>query len=175
MVDANITGISEAELAKFRAQMRKFTEKKTKQLQDMTMLSGFNITSNAKKEVPRYQSRLYNSLRPLYSRNKLSVRVWTDVNYAPFVEFGTKSKAKIPTELAGVASQFKSKGVGNFDEFLKNIEKWCKSKGIDPGAAYPIAISLIKNGQKAQPFLYPAFKAERTKYVQALKTLMARP
>lgn len=175
MSDQHTIGISSAEIKRFQAQLKKFNEKKTKQLQDLTQLSGVKITSAAKSKAPRYQSRLINSIRPIASKNRLSVRVNTNVEYAPFVEFGTKSKAQIPAELAEYASQFKSTSPANFEQFYKDIKKWCQKKGIDEKAAYPIAVSLIKNGQRAQPFLYPAFKAEKSKFINAIKQLIAKP
>lgn len=173
---SNETGmrISQAEMKRFNEQLKKFNAKKTKQLQDLTQLAGIKIASAAKSKAPRYQSRLINSIRPISSRNKLSVRVNSNVEYAAFVEFGTKSKAQIPAELAQYASQFKVSTPSNFDQFYKDIKKWCGKKGIDEKAAYPIAISLIKDGQRAQPFLYPAFKEERTKYINAIKQLIAK-
>lgn len=170
----NLTGISPAELARFRKQLKDFTTKKTKQLQDMTELIGIQTASEAKSNVPVYQGRLRASIRPIMSKNRLSVRVWTNVEYAPFVEFGTKSKVQIPAELSQLAAQFKQPGVGNFDEFLKDIKQWCRKKGIPEQAAFPIAMKLINVGQKPQPFLYPAFKKHRDKYVQALKQLFAK-
>lgn len=106
------------------------------------------MPSAAKSKAPRYQSRLINSIRPIASKNRLSVRVNTNVEYAPFVEFGTKSKVQVPAELAEYALQFKSKSPANKD---------------------------IKNGQRAQPFLYPAFKAEKSKFINAIKQLIAKP
>jgi hypothetical protein len=35
--------------------------------------------------------------------------VYTDVKYAPYMEFGTKSKTEIPPGLEGYAMQFKGK------------------------------------------------------------------
>jgi len=170
----NFTGISPAELARFKKQLKDFTQKKTKQLQDMTELIGMQTVEEAKSNVPVYQGRLRASLRHIMSRNKLSVRVWTNVEYAPFVEFGTKSKTQIPAELSQMAAQFKQSGTGDFDIFLKDIKQWCKKKGIPEQAAFPIAMKLINVGQKPQPFLYPAFKKHRDKYVQALKQLFAK-
>ena len=173
-MNAGVTGISQKELKRLAKQINDFNLKKTKQMQQLTELAGINITSKAKSKAPRYQSRLVNSIHPEVGRKKLSTRVVTDVEYAAFVEFGTKSKAKIPPELSSTAEKFKQTNSINFDEFYKDIKKWCKKKGIDEKAAYPIAISIIKNGQNAQPFLYPAFKDEVKKYMNAIKQLIAK-
>lgn len=177
MSDQQTIGISAAEMKRFQAQLKKFNEKKTKQLQDLTQLSGVKITSAAKSKAPRYQSRLINSIRPIASKNRLSVRVNSNVEYAPFVEFGTKSKAQIPAELAEYASQFKggTSKVFNWDDYYSDISKWCKKKGIPKEGWYPVAISILRDGIEAQPFLYPAFKAEKSKFINAIKQLIAKP
>ena len=170
----NITGISKAELSRFRKQLRDFDAKKLKKLQQITELSGIKIAAEAKQNVPVYQGRLRASIRPIMSRNKLSTRVWTNVEYAAFVEFGTKSKTQIPAELSDIASKFKSETPANFDDFVDDLKKWCRKRGIPVAAAYPIAVKLTKVGQKANPFLYPAFKKNREKYIEAIKKVFAQ-
>jgi len=191
MSTVNGIGFSDQQLASFQKQFKRFNEKKTAKLQDATMQSLYNMLSVAKIKVPRYQNRLQDSLREKHSTNKLSGIVFTNVKYAPYVEFGTKSKVKIPAEIAQYAAQFKGKGSGDLDEFFEQIYKWVKKKNIGGNftasgkaskskssqaavsqAAWFIAMSILKKGIKAQPFLYPAFKAEIPKYVQAIKTIM---
>lgn len=165
-------GFSSHEMARFKNQLKRFSEKKTVKLQQATTLSAYNILSAAKSNVPRYQSRLYNSLRVIQAQNKLSARVWTNVEYAAYVEFGTKALQSVPAEIAQYASQFKGGAEGSFEELYELIKKWCKSKGIPKEAAYPITVKLVQKGQRAQPYLYPAFKSEIPKYIQAIKTIM---
>ncbi len=169
---AQTIGISPAELKRFQSQLKKVSEKKTIKLKQVVENSTKRILADAKRNVPRYTSDLATSLRDIYSVNKLSARVWTNKFYAPYVEFGTKSRVQIPPEIAQYASQFKGKGGGSFDELLKQIRLWCKRKGIDEKAAYPIALELAKKGRKATPFLYPAFKAEEQKFIARIKKVM---
>jgi len=172
MSTVNGIGFSDQQLAKFKGDFKRFSEKKTKKLQDATMLSAYNILKGAKERVPRYQSRLHNSLRVIQAQNRLSARVWTNVEYAPFVEFGTKSKVSIPSEIAQYAAQFIGSVKGTFKDLVDQIKVWCRRNGIPDAAAFPIALELALHGVKARPFLYPAFKAEIPKYVQAIKTIM---
>lgn len=172
MTGADGIGFSSAELQRFRQQFRKFSAKKVKKLQDATMLSGYNIQKGAKERVPRYQSRLHNSLRVLQAQNKLSVKVWTDVEYAAFVEFGTKSKVSIPAEIAQYAAQFKGSLKGSFSDLYEQMKVWVKRHGMPESAAFPVAIQIAKLGVKPQPYLYPAFKEERPKYIEAIRIIM---
>jgi hypothetical protein len=165
-------GISTQELNRFKKQVDSFNAKKTLKLQQVTELAVRNIVAEAQRNVPGYQGRLRSSLRPVMAPNKLSGKAWTNVFYAPYVEFGTKSKVQIPSELANMASQFKGSGGGTFDEFMEQITKWVKKKGMPESAAYPVAMKILKYGIKAQPYLYPAFKGEIPKYINAIKRIM---
>ncbi len=75
-------------------------------------------------------------------KSRLSGRVWTNVEYAPYVEFGTIENVSVPLELTEYAMQFKGRGIRK------------------------------KGGRKAKPFLYPAFKEEEPKYIEAIKKVM---
>jgi hypothetical protein len=45
------------------------------------------------------------------SKNQISGGVEVGANYAPYVEFGTGTRVKIPTELSQFAAQFKGDGI----------------------------------------------------------------
>ena len=142
MSEAMVTGFSNAELKRFRDQLRKLNSKKTEKLKKITELSVHKIASGARARVPRVTSRLYTSIRPIMGKNRLSGRVWTNVEYAPYVEFGTIENVEVPLELTEYAMQFKGRGIRK------------------------------KGGRKAKPFLYPAFKEEEPKYIEAIKKVM---
>ena len=58
------------------------------------------------------------------------VELISNVYYAPYIEFGTRSKVKVPAELNDYASQFKGKKRGDYYDFLNAILDWVKRKGI---------------------------------------------
>jgi phage gpG-like protein len=112
------------------------------------------VASNSSNE-----GHLMRSIHPEYG--KMSASVVASVNYAAYIEFGTRKFAEayvstLPAEWAQYAATFKGKGKGSFKEFLKAIMEWVKRKSIDEKAAYPIAMSILRNGIKARPFLYPS-------------------
>jgi hypothetical protein len=152
--------------------MQKFASKKTDKLKRITELAVRNIVAEAQRKVPVYQGRLRSSLKPIMSINKLSGRAFTNVEYAANVEFGTKLFRDVPSEISADVAMLAQNTDGNFDDMVKALKKWCRKKGIPENAAYPIAVKLLNVGQKPQPFLYPAFKAEKSKYIAAIKTIM---
>ena len=83
-------------------------------------------------------------------------------SYAPYVEFGTGSKASIPQGLEGVAAAYKGSKGGTFKQMIDELKNWCRKKGIPESAAYPIALKILREGVRPQPFFFaPAFKEFR--------------
>lgn len=101
-------------------------------------------------------------------------------NYAAYIEFGTrkfaaKYVATLPPDWKTYAATFKGKGGGTLDQFIQDIMEWVRQKGIGglktksgnvseskdslaamQSAAYAIALNILQNGIRAQPYLYPA-------------------
>ncbi len=122
----------------------------------------------AEKLVPVNKGRLRSSI----SSEKVKEMEWkigSNVDYAPFVEFGTGKKVYIPSEWSGFASQFKGSTGEKWTNALEEIEKWCISKGIPKEAAYPILITILEEGVNANPFLYPAFRLGRKNLIKDIK------
>jgi HK97 gp10 family phage protein len=133
--------------------------------------SARNIEGKAKRNAPTgANNRLKTSIDVRGSG--LSREVFTDVKYAPYVEFGTKSKVDIPPGLEGYAMQFKGKKGGSYEDMEKSIKVWAKRKGIPEEAIYPIIKSILHKGTKAQPFLFPAFFAEQPQLLKRLKGVL---
>jgi hypothetical protein len=132
--------------------------------------SARKIEAQAKRNAPTGASnRLKTSIDVRGS--KLEREVFTDVKYAPYMEFGTKSKTEIPPGLEGYAMQFKGGG-GSFEDFEASLKLWAKRKGIPEEAVYPIMMSILHKGVKAQPFLFPAFFAEQPQLLKRLKKVL---
>jgi len=132
--------------------------------------SARNIERDAKRKAPTgANNRLKTSIDVRGSQ--LSREVFTDVKYAPYMEFGTKSKVEIPPGLEGYAMQFKGGG-GSFEDFEASIKRWAQLKGIPEEAVYPIMKSILHKGVKAQPFLFPAFFAEQPQLLKRLKKVL---
>jgi hypothetical protein len=95
--------------------------------------SARKIEAQAKRNAPTGASnRLKTSIDVRGS--KLEREVFTDVKYAPYMEFGTKSKTEIPPGLEGYAMQFKGGG-GSFEDFEASIKTMGKEKGNTRGGS----------------------------------------
>lgn len=95
---------------------------------------------------------LYDKVRIKTARNGLSVVVGSTAKHAPYIEFGTRP---------------------HFPP-LDKIRAWCIRKGIDPGAAYPIAKKIAKYGTPPRPWLYPAYNFEKRFHVDRVRSLVWR-
>lgn len=138
-------------------------------------MNGFALetANDAREFAPADEGNLRTSI--FHEYGKLKATVFARTNYAAYLEFGTRKFAaayvnSLPADWKSYAAQFRGSGGGNGDYF-EIIRKWVKRKGIDDAAAYAIALSILRNGIKAQPFLYPAFQKNLVKLESKLKEL----
>ena len=104
--------------------------------------------------------------------SKDEYKIGNNKDYAPYVEFGTGAKAYIPPDFKEMAAQFKGATGESWEKGLAEITRWCIKKGIPESAAYPIFMSILKNGIYASPFLWPAFKFGREDLVDRLEQVV---
>ena len=135
---------------------------------------GLRVELAAKQAVPVDEGKLKGSI--FQQPGKLSNTFGAAANYASFQEFGTRKFATayiatLPADWQAYAKQYKGGGSGTFDEFLQSLMGWCKRHGISDKAAYPIAIKILRNGLKPQPFLYPAFNKNKDLLIKDLQNI----
>lgn len=135
---------------------------------------GIRVELAAKQAVPVDEGRLKTSI--FQQPGKLSSTFGASANYASFVEFGTRKfaaayVATLPPDWQSFANQYRGVGNGTFQEFVLSLMGWCKRHGISDKAAYPIALKILRNGLKPQPFLYPAFNKNKDKLINDLKAI----
>lgn len=134
------------------------------------------------------QTTGYKKVKPL------EFELFSGKHYAPFREFGTKSRKKIPAELQDYAKQFNLKGPNiGFDAFFQIILDWVHRKGIagrfsvktkrrvgtknqqleeDFDVAWPIALSILKKGTHPQPFFFQPFFDERKALIEKVRKIV---
>lgn len=121
----------------------------------------------------------------------ISVEIVAQRFYAPFIEFGTKGKYLPIPGTEQIAAQFKGFKGGDFMELLRMIARWVRRKGItgtysvktrkrtgskinqfaeDYSAAWPIALSILRNGINPHPFF---FKQGETVWPNLIKRMQA--
>ena len=115
--------------------------------------------------------------------------------YAPFMESGTKGNYTPIPGTEAIAASFKGYKGGDFMELLRNIVRWVKRKGItgtysvktrrrtgsrinqlaeDYSAAWPIAMSILKNGVKPHPFFFKQMGILWPQFIRNVENNIAR-
>lgn len=162
-----------------------------KGLEDALTNFGINTVREAKQRVPVDEGRLRNSIS--YQKKKgLFVEVVAQADYAAYVEFGTRRFAakyvsSLPQDWKTYAATFKGKGGGGIDEMIARLTDWVLRKGLQTGSkrskkgkqdaesvAYVIALRILQNGIKAQPFLYPAYDIAKKEFIQEVKEIFGK-
>jgi HK97 gp10 family phage protein len=152
---------------------------------DMELADGANlIRKTAIQNVEKNISATTGKLKgDMYAEKigPLRYEVGNYVFYAPYIEFGTGGKVRVPEPLREVAAKVKStqEKRGNFESMVGAIFEWGVRKGYlsknDPKARQRArwwAIRILKNGIDPQPFLYPAFVASRKKIVERIRAVV---
>ena len=148
------------------------------EVKDEINASALNIQSGAKRLAPVNFGQLRNSIYLKEQKVEKGVvfTVGAKASYAPYVEFGTGGKVSIPAGFEELASGFKGKKAGTFKDMVEALTLWVKRKGIgggkDKSIAYAIAISILRKGMRPQPFLIPAFQAEKPKLIKNILNVL---
>lgn len=142
------------------------------EISKQTQLAAESIKLDATERAPVNLGKLKQSINA-QREGKTLWSVFANEQYAAYVEFGTGAKVDVPDEFKDIANAYRGKGDGgNFKQFVESLKDWCRKKGIPESAAYLIAVSILKNGMSAQPFLYPAWKEGIKQYEKDLKDLL---
>lgn len=99
--------------------------------------SGYTVMGNVMDKAPRFDGALANSFQVTPASPTTFVRVQTDKDYAPAVEFGRKPGKRPPIDA---------------------ITPWALAHGIPPMA---LAISIGRRGTKPHPFMKPGLEASK--------------
>lgn len=153
--------------------LRSFGYDMEKKINAETQAIAIQIEGDAKKLAPKNFGKLQQSISHKKVETSL-YKVTVNEIYGAYMEFGTGTKVQIPAEFADIASQFRGKGRGTWKDALESIKVWCRSKGIDEKAAYPILAKILGAGVNPQPFLYPAYQKGKKDYENNLKKLLSR-
>jgi hypothetical protein len=118
--------------------------------------TAYEVRDEAQKNVKRLDAfdtgDLHDSIQVQVSPKGLAVHVISTAKHAPFIEFGTRP---------------------HFPP-LEPIREWCRSRGIDESAAFPIAKKIAEHGTPERPFLYPAYAVGMRHHVGRIKKYLAQ-
>lgn len=131
----------------------------------------------AKRKAPSNFGQLHNGI----GSQKIAFMQYTVFSNAPhgaFVEFGTRGKAMVPSELQDQARTAQKESKGTWDQFVNSIYLWGLHKKIikkgDKNHAVNIAKKIYKFGIAPQPYLWPSFVAERSKLVRRITDIVKK-
>ena len=100
-----------SEMRAFRKWTERMTAEERVKLQNLVERSGELITRTSKINAPVDKGRLRSSISPAYSSDRLTYNVEVNVNYAPYMEFGTGKFVRILPGYADIAGQFRGRGL----------------------------------------------------------------
>lgn len=90
-------GVSLEGLSQVKAKLDKLPEDVDKKVADLINKTAINIQNNAKRLAPVDTGRLRSSIRiRFYRDNGPAADIYTDVEYAAYLEFGTKRMSARP-------------------------------------------------------------------------------
>lgn len=153
--------------------LEKYDDRIQKEVGAEIEASARTIIRNAKRGAPKDQGRIAQFL----SNKKVEPTVQeliSEAEYSAFMEFGTKSKVRISNpELVTFAMQFKGLKLAKGKlGFRQTIYEWARRKGIDKALWWPIFMSILRYGVKAQPFFFPAYYTEIPLLRKRLETIL---
>ena len=163
---ASVKGINET-----IKELRKFGKNAEILIDAETEAVAFQIENDAKNLAPKNFGKLAQSISN--SKVKMSnYKVTVNEKYGAYMEFGTGKKVNVPSEFKDMANSFKNQKSGSFKDGLEAIKIWCRAKGIDEKAAYPIFAKILGAGINPQPFLYPSWIKGKREYLNNLSKLV---
>jgi hypothetical protein len=136
-------------------EIRKFGKDAEKIIAFETEAIARQIEKDAKIKAPVNFGKLQQSISTL-KVNPLKYKVTVNELYGAYIEFGTGKKVQVPAEFKDMANSFRGQKMGTFKQGLEAIKAWCRAKGIDEKAAYPI------------DSLYPAWVKGKKDYLNNL-------
>lgn len=138
-----------------------------------TKAAAFSIEKDAKIYAPKNFGKLAQSISHAKIKES-NYKITVNENYGAYMEFGTGAKVQVPDEFKDIANSFRNQKGGTFKEGLEAIKAWCRAKGIDEKAAYPIFAKILGAGVNPRPFLYPAWIKGKKEYVDNLKKVLSK-
>lgn len=137
-----------------RAALKRLGPRFEKAVAEATARTALRIEEDAKRRAPANFGHLRSVIRTRFNEAQTLAEVGVfegatagghQVNYAPYVELGTRGQPrKFPP--------------------LAPLILWARRKLGDARLAWPVALKIYQRGTPAQPFLKPAFDTHAPKY-----------
>lgn len=164
-------------MAKFKVELKGYRElqKQLKQLPKSVSkeidgeigAATMEIRQRAIEDAPADQGLLKSEIVNV-KESDLNWSVYSQADYSEYVEFGTRSKVRIPegAEQLGISSKKSSLSA------KEAIFAWCKRKGIEENLWYPIYRKLMTVGMEPHPFFYKQLPIVEPKLIKQIRSVL---
>lgn len=185
-------GIDLSGIPKLEKKLKDIESKISIDLAEEVSDAALRIEKQAKRNAPVNLGTLRQSIHAT-SKDKLTHYVEVGASYGAYVEFGTGGKVSIPTGYEQYAATFKGGKGGSLNDMIAALTLWVKRKGLagtysvksgrrlggkakkseqDEKLARFLAIRILQKGIRPQPYLIPAYEAEKPKLIERLKKIL---
>lgn len=114
--------------------------------------AGDTWEERAKLAAPTDQGLLKGSITSKRT-GEMSAEVTSPAEYSAYIEWGTKTRVKVPSELQAYAAQFRGGGKGAGNARLM-IYAWMNRVGIPKERQWFVFISIVTKGIHPQPYFF---------------------
>lgn len=172
---ANPISITLSGFKEYEEKLKNFDKVLSSQVDEAVKDAAQLWAQRAKQDAPVDQGPLRSGIS-VVKIGKMDYEVVSNAEYSAFIEWGTKTRVRVPADLATYAAQFKGRrGGGSIDQFFLMILEWVKRKGIagsysvktkrrtgnrqtqmyeNYDVAFAIFISILKKGIHPHPFFF---------------------
>lgn len=127
----------------------------------------------SKQDAPVDQGRLRNEIKSVHVKSMES-QVVANAEHAPWVEWGTKTKVRVPAEIAQYAATFRGAGKGT-GKAKEMIYAWMNRVGIPKERQWFIFISIIVKGINPHPFFFIQRPIVEKQFIGDIKDILNTP
>jgi hypothetical protein len=122
-------------LDKVLAEIKAYPQDIKKIINNEFVAFGDNTANDMKRLAPKNEGALVKSINTNIDLDQMVLHVGAYIEYAAYLEFGTKSFAEayvasLPEDWQAFAAEHQGGGEGTFAELLQAIMKWVELKGI---------------------------------------------
>lgn len=138
----------------------------TEEVDGVMSIAANDYVNKAVADAPVDQGILKNEISS-FKEKELTYVVVSGAEWSAFIEFGTRSRVQIPSDLTAYAAQFKNAKISSGDA-KQRIFDWCKRVGLPEKAWYSVFINVMTIGIYPHPFF---FKHRDEVYKQLLEDI----
>lgn len=159
-------------LKELKKKLGKIPQNVSDEVDGVMALAANDYVNRAVADAPADQGILRNEISS-YKEKDLTYVVVSGAEWSAFIEFGTRSRVQVPSDLTTYAAQFKGGSVSGRDAKQK-IYDWCKRVGIPEEAWWSVFINVMTLGIHPHPFFFKHRQEVFKQLMQDLKPALTR-